>query len=976
LSFVVFLGLINGPRQLTLLLELIATWFSWLVMWNWFVALRADAAKRQSILVDSSFQVCLFLLPALFLTALSLGNAHALSIKQRHIGWYWLVVGGETLFVMIAERITEREKLAPFFRAIIWATAPLVLLLPGVFFGNEIQWSLVPQKVSLVAVYRGILAVTFGLSGVFSIYAYFSRRISPRWCHRLISCWIFPNIILFLVLSTVHRQTISLETFDYLHWGNLVVPAQQLIDHGRLPFVDAWYARNLRDLLIGLLNGFFSWKYEPLGAILWAETVINCTSTLVVYGILATLVCPLGAFLSALVFPAREFFSGYYAGSAFPCLFMFLLLKKPNTLRLVFFWLVTVFSFAWMASDGSAAIPVAILLVGSLAVLLPAWRNSIPWRAFSYVFGAAAILYFAVLAAKGHSIYETLSLIGSFAYVDSVVGSFERFNDGLSTTALVQYGVFPLIAIVSIVLALRRIQKTQSISIGSMMVFFIAAISLLLFKRAFARHCLIEGFQDHFFWATGVFLMLQLFGRNRRGILAAFAAICLIVGICYRTWEPTLKPRVLFSPHEWKATEERVVVNLSMKQQISRMKAFFDHTLGPTQTFAELVNAHLLYSLVRRPYAFFHHAVQIIQSDPAQAVYLAQWQRKLQKQEVPLVVTRMTGYWGSALDGMPLGLSVYRLSEFLYQYYEPYMYVEGLEIWKQKDFTLQEPQSGTETITPLYLPQSPASASNNVAIDGKAFRATGPDPWVCGILDNPGSHLFAGEQYAIRIVYRSSKAGPWTINPMTRKGDSSSGPTYEFLADASDKEQSTYLVPSDTFRTESFADFRVDIPDDSTFEIIAIEAYPGMKPGFGTRIETTHQELDFKLLPYVWANYDSKSSLEEKRTLHTLQIAPAPVSSANTLRLDIPVNIDKTTGNYLLLQATGAQNAVVDLRLSDGRRSGLLHFRLKGKKTGEFYLVRISSLWVWYSRQPLHIEVSTTSQRPLEVSHAAILKGD
>ena len=96
---------------------------------------------------------------------------------------------------------------------------------------------------------------------------------------------------------------------------------------------------------------------------------------------------------------------------------------------------------------------------------------------------------------------------------------------------------------------------------------------------------------------------------------------------------------------------------------------------------------------MERKSPFLHHSVQIIFQEPAQEAYVNEFEKKYNAGEIPIVIFSYKDIKNSGierkilanLDNIPGELSLFKLSEFIYTHYEPFLIVDGFELWKAKN---------------------------------------------------------------------------------------------------------------------------------------------------------------------------------------------------------------------------------------------------------------------------------------------------
>ena len=176
------------------------------------------------------------------------------------------------------------------------------------------------------------------------------------------------------------------------------------------------------------------------------------------------------------------------------------------------------------------------------------------------------------------------------------------------------------------------------------------------------------------------------------------------------------------------------------------------------------------------------------------------------------------------------------------------------------------------------------------------------------------------------------------------------------------------------------SDISYDIPKDSE----AIKPYTAVK-----------QNTDMWLLPFIWGNYDAKTSEHFPAELQTVANS-AELESNVPARFNLDPETDKSQGNYLYfrvntdndssasenyqesykpggglyLRAGMKSSGVMNITYGDGRANASF-FLMPGTHD---YLVRISCQYEWMSAK--HDEITITSSIPVTLEKFSVLKGD
>jgi hypothetical protein len=406
-----------------------------------------------------------------------------------------------------------------------------------------------------------------------------------------------------------------------------------------------------------------------------------------------------GAGITAFFPVLAHFLESYYIFALVPVLVTVWVARAPSFKRMVALWLSLLLAFAWMPTTAMGAAPGVLAVAVILSLRDPRWSPRLLAKSFGYVYGAAFVVYALLVVIKGHSLIDTFKLISVFAKADRLVGSYEViFRRESNQMILTQYGLYPLIGIAGILVGGWRLLTAPRVHPAMIVLTTTSAAGLAIFMRAFHRHCLAEQFQPSFL--IFVACLVPLVAMQRRALAGWLAGV---IALWFCTWmilptKPAMKTGPWLAFPAWSVGQERVAMNPNDKARAAAFKGWMDANLTPTQTFADLTNAHLLYTLSGRRFPFFHHATQLIQFEAPQQVYVKQWRELLAKNELPAVVFK-SGFFGSSIDYIFSSQSLFLISEFVYQHYEPAGMVWDFELWKARP-------------SPLNLEQGARGGSN------------------------------------------------------------------------------------------------------------------------------------------------------------------------------------------------------------------------------------------------------------------------
>jgi hypothetical protein len=894
-------------------------------------------------------------LTALFLSAGSpIINIYSLQTLFIYILFYLVV-----RYILLFINTQTAEKL-------LLASMPLFFIPSALVISNEIQYTFSKQhpfSPKVIAVY-----FCLALIGISLIYYFRINKITPS----LNKTWKrVENLIIPLMLATLglymyHRQFLYVSLQNLLDGEGGVVVAYQFLKFGRLPWLDIWPVHDLPigHVIYGFLNGFN--QMEPL---LGGNLFLVLFNILVVYFSAKTILPVRWTVLLSLFAPLVRFAGTYYIAALLPLLYLKTMWAKKRLMDYSVFFALSLIAFMWMSSAGKISV-ISVLIMAALSCSSKKDLSNII-RALLLVFGIPIALYAALTLIQGESPLDKLILIKAFASGDFDIGSYvDILNDSTSFRVVVLcYGLFPLAAILTIMYAMRKIREHEKFRV----LIFVSVALLISFIRSFARHSLIEGAQIHFF----TFLLLMLpFGigkiksRTTKAVSICIIAIfMLVLGSRVGSVSDYLALGIKdFEVHQYQIGEKRYTQNDS--EYPHNLRKIMDFALNSDQTFFDIINGHLLYTLMEREVLFLHSLVHVLYSEPPQAIYVKQLEEKLKQNLVPIIIFDSSGFWGDEIDGIPTEFSLSKLSEFIYQNYEPWIRVDGFHLWRAKNSGISSLQDVKYRTASVNMDKDIVYTTNDLEIlqnnDVLTVQCGEIDPWIAGFLRNQNVTVNRAESYELKIVCKSSAEGSLQAFYDFNEHVYNSSESAHVNITKSDDYQTYYLpIPKRNDNTP-LVEFRIDPPNGSLFEIKSLDIITGeIMFHYEPYIQ---QNWNLIKLPYIWANYDDKIKKNFPQTL--LEIARDIIVEEETI-FPVSSDFDKTNGNYLYFEVDSETDGTLSVSYGENIINSVDFSVMTGNHK---YLVRISSQYNWMNDKQTMIKINISA--PMYIKQISILEGD
>lgn len=927
----------------------------------------------------------------------------AFTFTVRHFAGYFLIVLiGILSYPMLLPKFFTRWQNMNY--AFIAAGIPLAAIPVSLPLANELQftlsgrWDISPRLVS---------ALIIGLLFVISISMFIlliHRPKAGRKTADLIRNWYFPLFLATVFSFNAYRHTITFERFDLFHQGEVSVPTHQLFSFNSLPFIHIFPTHALSDMLTQTL---YSWLngYRGVEMFLW-DWLNTLIGLLFLYGVLARLTSPLFGLCLIIFTPTELLFPAYLriALTLLPVLLVPWVAKRPGVFRYSVLWLSVVWVGLWRYDFGVAAMASMLFLLPGFCTFSSRHRPPCSWLASCAtpllsllgVCGAALLAYGVVIFFNGQSIRELLTQFWYYLKVQAPTQSYTTIFAEFTSAAVWRYFLVPLISMAYIaVFVIDLVLKRHIGGYARLILAYLAVYSLIMSVRALHRHSLMErGFPTlvifllcmsvHYFTnikkssasiiiLSVLFFSFLIFSFDRNGYIPLIHQKRLfkeLQGVPNFNYS-RINPKGLFTFDYWYKQPPRVTI--TNETQYANLVDFCNTIMREDQTFFDFANAPMLYVFANRKFPAYVIPNLLHVSEPIQQYLVQRLDAIFQQGQLPFVIFKQ-GNWWDAVDGVPNEMRSYRIAEFIYHHYQPFVMVDNYEIWKARDLTL----ANMPTFKPLAFQARERFQAFDLTArtdaDGHIVMQSGSvDPQVSNLIEmGSGLHLHGGKQYALKITYTSSIAGMLELFYAFEGHSFYEQASMRIAVVATDAETEGVILIPKSDRPIWLRNIRFDPPSDAVFTIHRVEGI-GVEKYVTPIINTTPQQFNLTKLPYLWGTYDEYHAAHATPVLQTLTLPTTLVEPNQPMEIPCDAEIDKTSGNYLHFTIRSDREGTVTLRYGK-QNAAQIQFDVVASKKEEDYLIRISTQWAWMSEpiDAITVEASTL----IHISQVLIRKGD
>lgn len=601
---------------------------------------------------------------------------------------------------------------------LIKSTCPLFLMLLAPFLSNEIYlifnnrgyFHLTPSLINaylytcacLVSLYTYVRCI----KEVRNLSANFSNSLnSNRYINRAKSILYLAYVPLLLIGTYVYAYYKPIAHFSQpLESGNMLVPSQQFFRFGSIPLLQNFPAHVLTDFLFGLIYFLFN-GYSQNN--LWEPFLYDFSpllSHLIFYFTLIRVIPPFHALLLTIMNPTTPllFVNYYYSIMFLAFLCGINIIRHSSFKHWTIFWSLLALLTLYRIDLGIIA---SLGMVGSLTIFFIIYhkrKNSLKNILLPLLIVLMTIvsIYFVFCLWKNVNPLERIIWVKHmFALEGQFTGQphlFKRITSDFSFA----YFILPFLTLGIFMLLLNLALKKKITRVGFLFALFLIISYFIAFPRALLRHGWLElNFEVIYVMAPLLFCYCAyLFVKGKRiRQFAVFLFMNILILFIFR-WDmkvfvekdhfkDTLLDSTIqgFAAYKDVSAENKKVkrVYVEMAHQYPSVLHVLDLLLERNDTFLIFNNDDVLYALADRKYPTYMLFVPLgYSNDGLQNLYL----KEIKKYSVPILIFQHypLTFWDH-VDDVPNEVRAYRLAEYFYREYEPFLTVGDFFVWVRKE---------------------------------------------------------------------------------------------------------------------------------------------------------------------------------------------------------------------------------------------------------------------------------------------------
>jgi hypothetical protein len=763
-------------------------------------------------------------------------------------------------------------------------------------------------------------------------------------------------LILGFTLIAVYNPFIdaSNEMFEN---ANFILPIMEFKKFGVIPILEKFNSHALSDFIFGGVYAFFNglngheiFLYDFLSTIIWA--------LLVYYFLAKFLRNAYAALFLVLFFPLTEqMISEYHILAIIAIFAIHRIIEQKHNFKNYFHLIGCIFFLIlWRIDIGYSA---ALAIVGTFSLYsILQKRSIINFKlllkvVLVFVFIGIAFLTFIAWKNKINvleCLFTTLNYLSSsqsYGYIS--------LGDLSITSIRMQYFIFPLALLILfcfLVISYSKYSISRSQRLVYLSLIFLSLYYFCNFQRGIVAHTLVGGpdvwLSPFLFFILSGSVYLFLFKKTsvQKFVIFMIFGCFLLVNYKYpiaiaqeNIYTKTIEKTKSLATINLEEINERCVGDMKFENsKYGNFKSFIASNLKNNQTFIDFSNTPMLYYLTQKisPSAFYQNPLTL-HNDYLQENFIA----NLKNYDTPILVfsNYPETWWDNAI-GVPNIIRHYKLAEYFYINYEPFALIDSLCIWKRKGLDLSNKQclvykhtfTNNKENTKTWL-------AKNITISKRKllFKIT------------TQNNITANLPRLIKVTTDgiNEESKPKKI-----------GNTYEY----------SYLV-NDMVRSISFEVMN----DADNIESIELYELEYLSDNYSTRI----RNYDFKKLAYIWGTYDKM--VQQEKVIETILNTTKLMSRNDVINFPIATNIDKSSGNTLLISIECQNDAPITMELFYGNQHiqtlGSFTFTIPEGKGLRNFAIRLSCQYTWFSNEINNISLRCSESDKIKLTSIKLQKG-
>jgi len=503
--------------------------------------------------------------------------------------------------------------------------------------------------------------------------------------------FIYPLMLLGISLISIQPKYTNEVNLDIFEGANHGISIYEYFNYSMVPIVENFGAHALYNTFWGILYGIIN--NDSKDAIFAIYSVYRLPLEIIIfYFILSRFVSRDFTFFFCIVFPFNFNFFNMLDLASFVVIIFILVLKRPSLKNYILFWTITFILILHKIDTGLAfGLSSSILLF--LFSLINFHKLSLKKFLLSFLVVSTFFLLIYLYLAKINDI-DPIERLEEIKYIlnSQVSWAYSGYYTLYDKRVVFIYFLIPAITLfISLILLNKSLQQKNFNKLCQISVILIFGFAVLLnMNRILTRHSLLETIVYTQF-ASFIFFYAIYFFKDSQKYLSVFL---LPLFILLYSYPQNIKLESLSNIFLYKLDSKDIFEYIhkkvprtnssSLTQKYEEYKYVFDTLLDPDETFVDYTNSTLIYALTsyKKPF-YVNQFPALINGETMQNRAISQIKNT---KSTLLLLPLSKNTISNSIDGIPISLKYYLISEYLYMNYRPLFILDSqFYVWVKND---------------------------------------------------------------------------------------------------------------------------------------------------------------------------------------------------------------------------------------------------------------------------------------------------
>lgn len=932
------------------------------------VIFRIFQKKKESFSENLSYDVFLFSVLSSIALYILYKRISLILDNTTFLNFYiFLLLSGTIIYISLWSQLVKHTDIAKdetwfynmlrYLKPLAWA--PFIVVLTSeiyLFINHKNIYSISPNLIFIV-----LIALMF-LWFLFERFRKTNTEIKKRDYRKLLFRYYFPVFFAGMTAFFLYMPVLN-ETQDLYEIANSSLTIQQYYEFNKIPFIDTFNTHELSETLLPFIYTVI-YGYSDLSFLLFNFLHEVFAIFLIYFLFLKYTRNPYITITSILFFPFLNiiFPPYYYSALLFPLILIYSI-KRQTTKSFFLLFCTILFLIFWKIDIGFACFFSGLITI--IIYVFAHYKTQLNFKAlvkgFIYFIMLCIIIFAVFYLIFGNKFIVSIDDVLSFYNSVQAYGFPDLAEISNVFYYLVHYFVFPIIIVClilySVIVLFKQAGHSDKSSKVLIIYIFIGLFYLMNFQRGLVRHCLIEN-TDHTLTSFGFFLLggsifLYKSSLSETKKFIFFTILSSVLVLAFKFPPNAVRKTSLFGQFVEK-TDSFPVINesdhmipraiedtLYARKNYNDLVLFLKTNLKPDETFIDFTNSPMIYFYAHRENPFyFNQSLYNAHDEYLQKRFIEQ---ALQHKTLFVLFSKYPVSSGDNLDGIPNAARHYLIAEFIYLHYKPYAYINNFCIWKRNDLNRCDSMNILDSFKVNEIQDDNDTQSKSSEKRVIEFKLKNK------ILLDDHKSLF------VSINYSAKKSTEVMLNYILN--DTVQCYPFDVCPDSSVK-----LIGLKKYPGEELKEVQIQIPPESEIVIknISVIDADHTPDVFSAR---TINFSGLKYIPYVWGQYDIKSSGSAPKKLITLTSSHIELKTGKGKKFFFNPVTDKNNGNYLVIKALNQTNEIPEITIIYGKgndTNGSFTFYMMNNEKLNIYILRMSTQYNWMAIDNNWISLSST----------------